>query len=318
MAYTTEMPQPVTLPPRYFWRRLEAFTIDFIIFQAVILIIVSHISAAFHLDFRFPGWTSTWCGVTVPDQLAQRIDAGWPLRGNESRETSICEVTQIALGKQRYLQTGAAEDTEHWVWSGMPTFPLDAHNNPVTTPLPAYPILMSGVANTVLVAGAFAYFSANGRRTLGKSLAGLKVQSVDGQNPGIGITFKREFLKFSPSLFFSVTVFVLSLFPLLPTEDFDTLLRMMRDGYTIPDDGGTGYYVMLTVAAMAWWLLPFVAWQGQVFYDRICACKVVSPLEASRPVEADPRQNRPRIYRRLAPIRGSRRRRRRAYLRAPH
>jgi len=271
-----QMPQYATLPSRHFWRRAVACIVDIIIFQAVILIAVYCISTVIPLDFRFAGWSYTQCGVEVPDQLAKRIDAGWPLRTGEVRNNQICEVSQIGSEKQRYLQTGVSRQTDYWVSAQWLAIPVDADGNPVVGTESVYPSVISGILNIALLALAFAYFSANGRRTIGKKLLGLRVQSVDGKNPGLGTEFRREILKFSPYLLFSAADFAFSLFPILPTEDFDALLRMSRDGYTPFTDGTATFNIILGIAALIWWFLPLIFWRGQTFYDRICACKVVS------------------------------------------
>ncbi|EJT05272.1 transmembrane protein [Rhizobium sp. CCGE 510] len=252
-----------------------ACIVDIIIFQAVILIAVYCISTVIPLDFRFAGWSYTQCGVEMPDQLAKRIDAGWPLRSGEVRINQICEVSQIGSEKQKYLQTGVSRQTDYGTSAQWLTIPVDADSNPVVGTEPVYPSLISGIVNIALLALAFAYFSANGRRTIGKKLMGLRVQSVDGKNPGLGTAFRREILKFSPYLLFSTAEFAFSLFPVFPTEDFDALLRMSRDGYTLWDNSDAMFGIILGIAALIWWFLPLIFWQGQTFYDRICACKVV-------------------------------------------
>ncbi|WHO80596.1 RDD family protein [Rhizobium leguminosarum] len=277
MDNTAAAREPITLASSHFWRRFAAFAVDVIIFQAAILITVHYISTVFSLDFRFPRWTSMECTEKVPDQLAKRVDTGWPLKPNEFRTNQICEVRQLGFGKQRYLQV--AVQIEPWDYvtpAQVLTIPLDADNNPVTKTLPAYAGLISGIGNIGLIVLAFACFSANGRRTFGKAVFFLRVQWIDGEGPDFGIALKREILKFGPNLLFSATIFASSLFPIYPTQDFDALLAMFHDGYIPSDKGTTGLYVIWTIAAMVWWLFPFIVWRGQAFYDRVCACDVVS------------------------------------------
>ncbi|MBY2934214.1 RDD family protein [Rhizobium leguminosarum] len=277
MDTTPQMPQNVSLPSRHFWRRFAAYTVDIIIFQAAILIAVYYFSTISPLDFLLHGRTSMECSEAVPDQLAQRIDAGWPLRATEIRTSEICEVSQIDWRKQKYLQINVAiEPWDYVTPAQVLTIPIDANNYPLTKTIPAYSSLMSGIANTALIALAFACFSANSRRTFGKAVFFLRVQSVDGKNPDFGTAFKREILKFSPNLLFSAAVFAISLLPVYPTEDFDALLGMFRSGYTPEDHGTAKSYFIWTIAVVAWWVWPFIVWKGQTFYDRICACKVVS------------------------------------------
>lgn len=271
------MPQSIALPPRYFWRRLAAFAVDIIIFQAAILIAVHYISKTFPEGSHFADKVSMECAVGVPDQLAKRIREGWPLKTNESRTNEICEERQFGLGKQRYLRiTVEMEPWDYVTPTQVLTIPLDADDNPVSKTVPAYSEFISGIANTALIALAFACFSANGRRTLGKAVFFLRVQWIDGEGPDFGIALKREILKFSPNLLFSAAIFAISLFPVHPTQDFDTLLGMFHGGYTPSNNGTIGFYVLWTIAATAWWLVPFMEWRGQTFYHRICACKVVS------------------------------------------
>ncbi|MBA1347842.1 RDD family protein [Rhizobium sp. WYCCWR 11146] len=276
MDTTQEMPQSIALPSRYFWRRLAALAVDIVIFQAAILIAVHYISTAFPAGYHFPGWPSMECTEGVPDQLAKRIDAGWPLKTNEFRTNKICEVRQFGFGKQRYLQTIVLIEPWDYVTSAQElTVPLDADDNPVIKTIPAYPGLISGTANTMLIVLAFASFSANGRRTFGKAVFFLRVQSNDGENPDFGTAFKREILKFSPCLLFSAGVFAMSLLPVYPAQDFDTLLAAFSKGFVPSYDGTPGFYVVWTMAAVTGWLLPLIR-RGKAFYDRICACKVVS------------------------------------------
>lgn len=217
------------------------------------------------------------CTEGVADQLAKRIDVGWPLKTNELRTNEICEERQFGLGKQRYLQiTVEMEPWDYVTPTQVLTIPLDADDNPVDKIVPAYSGFISGIANTALIALAFACFSTNGRRTFGKAVFFLRVQWTDGEGPDFGIALKREILKFSPNLLFSAAIFAISLFPLHPTQDFDALLGMFHGGYTPSNIGTIGLYVLWSIAAAAWWLVPFVEWKGQTFYDRICACEVVS------------------------------------------
>ncbi|ANL34734.1 RDD family protein [Rhizobium phaseoli] len=298
-----QMPQIDILPARHFWRRFAAFAVDIIVFQLIILATVHYVSKVYPLDFRLPGWTTTECSGLLPDQLAKQIEAGWP-----EATSDICEVRQFGGAKQRYLRTGTLSEDDLWLSGKELSIPVDADNNPVTKPMPAYSSLVGGVANTVLIALAFAVFSADGRRTFGKALVFLRVQTAEQEDLDFGTAFKREILKFSPNLLFSVVLFALSLFPAYPTEDFNTLLGMLRGEYAPSDDSISKSYLVWALAVTAWWIWPFIVWEGQTFHDRICACKVVTTLKADRPDEARIKQNRPRIYRRLAPIRRSRRR----------
>ncbi|NYJ15282.1 hypothetical protein GGI64_006387 [Rhizobium leguminosarum] len=277
MDNTAAMQQPISLPSRYFWRRFAAFTLDVLIFQTAILVAVHYVSMVFSLDLGFPGWTSMECTERVPDQLAQRIDTGWPLKPNELRTSEICEMRQLALGKQRYLQISVLiEPWDYVTPAQVLTVPIDADDDPVIGTIPAYSNLASGIGNTVLIALAFACFSANGRRTFGKAVFFLRVRSVGGKYPDLGTTFKREMLKFSPNLLFSAAVFAISLFPAYPKQDFDALLAVFHDGYTPSNDGTIAFYIVGTIAVMVCWLLSFIVWEGQSFHDRICACEVVS------------------------------------------
>ncbi|WP_346659880.1 MULTISPECIES: hypothetical protein [Rhizobium] len=45
MDNTPQMPQNITFPSRYFWRRFAAYIVDVTIFQAAILIAVYYFSA---------------------------------------------------------------------------------------------------------------------------------------------------------------------------------------------------------------------------------------------------------------------------------
>ncbi|MFS2180579.1 hypothetical protein ACCC98_32265 [Rhizobium pisi] len=94
MDYTAEMPQSAALPSRYFWRRFAALVVDIVIFQAAILIAVHYISTTFPEGFSFAD-DAMECREGVPDQLAKRIDANWPLKANEVRTNDICEARQL-------------------------------------------------------------------------------------------------------------------------------------------------------------------------------------------------------------------------------
>ncbi|ANM11033.1 hypothetical protein AMK06_CH02686 [Rhizobium sp. N541] len=190
------MQQPISLPSRYFWRRFVAFALDLFIFQAAILISVHCISTAFSLDLRFARWTSMECTEKVPDQLAKRIETGWPLNPNELRTNEICEVRQFPFGRQRYLRTTVLiEPWDYVTPTQVLTIPVDTDDNPVTRTTPSYSNLISGIDNTVLIALAFACFSAKGRRTFGKAVFFLRVTSVDGKGPDFVTALKREILK---------------------------------------------------------------------------------------------------------------------------
>ncbi|MGO7565016.1 hypothetical protein ACC754_37715, partial [Rhizobium johnstonii] len=78
-----------------------------------------------------------------------------------------------------YLQTCVSHQTDNWTSARWLTIPVDSDGNPAIGTVSVYPIVISGIVNIALLALSFAYFSANGRRTIGKKLLGLRVQSVE-------------------------------------------------------------------------------------------------------------------------------------------
>jgi uncharacterized RDD family membrane protein YckC len=260
-----------TSQPRLFWRRAFAYLIDIAIFEILFSILLSVLALIIPLNVEMPFFQSTRCEQVDSGPLVEKVQSEWPLKPGEKRENQLCHVTRLIGPDSVFFETA--------VISGNPDGGAFS-SRVVSTPLgqngePINPV--SGQVGTfagfLLMPLAFAYFSANGRRTLGKKILSLRVTTIEGGSPNLGKEVKREFLKFLPLIVFAGASLVGAVTSASPDQSFETMIGAMRDGTALTTTPILTSTVFL-IATFLWWALPLVKWRGQMFYDRFCGCEV--------------------------------------------
>ncbi|MBX4868173.1 RDD family protein [Rhizobium bangladeshense] len=254
-----------TLQPRLFWRRAFAFLIDMTIFQ----LLLAAVALVIPLNFGMPLFQSTQCGEVTSGPLVEKVEREWPLKPGETRVNQICQITDF-LGPQSTsfrttVVTGNPEGGSA-SWRSV-SVGLDKNGDPIKgLEDPIGPLV-----GVFLVSLAFALFSANDRRTLGKRILAIRVVTVEGASPHFGKALIRELLKFAPWIAFVMIDSVVAV--TASHQSLEAMIQTMRNG-----DGATTIPVMvgvaLTMLALLWWFLPLIRWRGQMLYDWFAGCRV--------------------------------------------
>ncbi|WP_082928861.1 RDD family protein [Rhizobium bangladeshense] len=254
------------LQPRLFWRRAFAYLIDMTIFEISLAVLALIIP----LNFAMPLFQSTQCEELTSGPLVEKVERQWPLKPGETRANEICQITEFLGTSSSLFRSTVLTGNSNGgpvSWRSV-SVPLDQNGAPVDGI--ADPI--GPLVGVVLVSLAFAYFSANGRRTLGKKILSIRVVTVDGASPHFGKAFKRELLKFLP---FIALVGIDSVVAVTASwQNLDSMIQIARDGTVATSIYALAGGFFATLALLLWWFLPLISWRGQMFYDRLTGCEV--------------------------------------------
>ncbi|MGG6897216.1 MULTISPECIES: RDD family protein [Rhizobium] len=275
MSFAASDHQTASLPPRHFWRRLGACLIDIIIFRIALIIIFLAISAVTSWDVALPYLRNQRCEAITSGPLIPKVETDWPLQPGETRTNKLCQVSWLGSKGYKIFVSSVASQQGTTNWTHSVYLPVDDNGNPLDTDVADRP--SSNVALLILPF-AFAYLSANGRRTLGKRLLSLRVKTTDNGTLPLGLAIKRELFKFLPVILPAILGLIsLVLPPSMPT--IEQLIQQVRDPNLFTAGGMLSLIGVLTpllfVFAAIWWLYPLIVWHGQTFYDRFCDTKVV-------------------------------------------
>jgi uncharacterized RDD family membrane protein YckC len=128
------------------------------------------------------------------------------------------------------------------------------------------------------IPAAFAFFSANGRQTLGKKSMRLRVKRIDDQDPLLPQALAREYWKFLPNLVLGVAMAMIVLIYR------DTLMDYVERAVTNVDFAMFFRLIivipLIQFSVLLWWLVPFIFWRGQTWHDMLAGTKVVSVEQA--------------------------------------
>jgi uncharacterized RDD family membrane protein YckC len=260
-----------TAQPRLFWRRVFAYLIDMAVFEVLFSMLLSVVALVIPLNVGMPLFQSTRCEQVDSGPLVEKVENEWPLKPGEKRQNQICHVTRLIGQDTVFFETAVISgNPDGGAFSSRSvSTPLGQNGepiNPVSSP-------MGTLAGFLLIPLAFAYFSANGRRTLGKKILSLRVTTIEGGSPNLSMEVKREFLKFLPVILFAGASLVGAAIAATPDQSFETMIRAMRDGTAATTTPILASAVIL-IGTFLWWALPLVKWRGQMFYDRFCGCEV--------------------------------------------
>ncbi|WP_195909546.1 RDD family protein [Rhizobium tubonense] len=265
--------QDVTGLPRYFWRRALAYVIDVTAIQIVFTVLFYALALATPWNIGFSPFNSIACEQAATGPLVDKVEAQWPLKPGEKRLNQICRVSQFdGHPPNGYFTTSVVTTSGASTYTRSVSTQIDQNGNAIDATGAGQ---LSSLMPLLIIPLAFAFFTANGRRTLGKRIMSLRVATIDSHLPTLkGATF-REVLKFLPliALVFVIVVFFLLQSPMV--ANFDHMVAAMRDGTAVPLGTAPWIYGAILVAGFTWWLLPLAVWRGQTFYDRFSGCKVL-------------------------------------------
>ncbi|MEA3535812.1 RDD family protein [Rhizobium sp. CC-YZS058] len=274
-------------PERHFFRRGLAFLIDGFVLNIAAQLILSVLTIITPLFFggeNLPP-SSTNCPPELLNELNKRMDQEAPLQGSEMPRTFAC-ATNEPLDQP---SATPSPQTQNGLGRAGESNSVQIDESGRASPEAAQPnsIVVGSVFLLVLGTLAFAalvILSANGRRTPGKRLMRLRILQLDGTPPGIRRNAKREILKFAP--FIASTLYMLIMTAAIAWDgDYWFQLRMMQAFW---DAGPTIVppillpAVVLFIVGHIWWLLPFLFWRGQTFYDRIAGCVLIKAPEPGK------------------------------------
>ncbi|MEB3046649.1 RDD family protein [Rhizobium mulingense] len=256
-----------TLQPRLFWRRVFAYLIDMTFLE----FLLASVALIIPLNFGIPLFESTQCGEAASGPLVEKVEREWPLKLGETRVNQICRSTQYWGQESTFFQTTVITGNsggQSVSWRVL-SVALDENGE-----------LAHGTADLIgplvgvfLVLLAFAFLTANGRRTPSKWISSIRVVTTEGASPHLSEALKRELLKFSPWIAFVASDSIVA--AIASNQSLDDMIRAARDG-TAAAITPILIGASLFIPALLWWLLPLIRWRGQMFYDRFAGCEVRS------------------------------------------
>lgn len=262
--------------PRHFWRRAFAFLLDAALATLVVSLVFGAVRAATGVDLGTPSlanFTQSQCDAAPADHAqAIRIGQMWPLAAGETRQNIVCQITvngrkQPLLFVSRVIRKDGVRTVTREV-----RYPVDEKGQAIAID---YPMDWSSIAYLLI----FIALTAQGRRTPGKTLMGLRVLTEGGARLDWPTAFKRESLKFLPLLaFFAVGAWLAFYPPALMTDSAASIMAI-RDGsaFTSPY---MVFSILLGIGTFVWWFGPFIVWRGRTWYDALAGTKVVRGARA--------------------------------------
>lgn len=279
-------------PPRHFWRRSLAFIIDIIVFYVAIFAVIFVITLLSPWNIGLGVLTYTECQPAPPSQLTAQVDKEWPLDYGLVRNNILCRKTYLYDKTSYVFRSETAKPKGLYTWSKWFVIATDENGSALASSDVVSMLLTQGLVTQLpaLVAmGLFVYLSAWGRRTPGKRLMGLRIMTVDGIPPALHRTARRELLKFAPLILFAIANLLLTLRTFLQSDYISAMIAQSREMTATNLPLAIAVPIILGIAQLIWWLLPFLAWRGQTYYDRITDCTVrraQEPVAGSRPAVA--------------------------------
>ena len=259
--------------PRYFWRRILAFTIDVILYQLAVTVVFSMLNFVSPWNLGSSLSQYNQCHSATSGPLVDKVNALWPLQAGEDRINMICQTVQFGRRGNDIFSTTVVKKSGATTYRRSVSTSIDADGNAIDTDI--WPNRVADFVTILLLPFVLALLSANRRRTPGKMAMSLKVVASNGKGPLLSQEVKRELLKLLPVFVSIVAASVVYSLQPKPLGNFDSLLIAMRDAsmhsltYLLP------FFGLVAVVAAVWWLLPFVRWRGRTFYDALIGCKVI-------------------------------------------
>jgi len=231
--------------PSFFWPRLVAFAVDYILASAIsLLILIPFTGDTDRLRLGPALLGSSDCDpiTSAPATLLAVIAPSQPAAG------LLCSnrVLWIANGQTITLVYDVTR-TEHTSSQKSITIPVDALGNPIT------PLMPQGAITCAILTLGSAIFLSHSGQTPGKRLLRLRVHT-----PSLPKAILRETLKLLPYLLIAAATLA---FGLYGPRSYDLLHLLTLKMLLI---GGLAW----TLALIGLYLLPILRWRGATLYDR--------------------------------------------------
>jgi hypothetical protein len=206
--------------------------------------------------------------------LVDKVERRWPLNPGERRANQICSIDRLnGHPVEKYFTTSVFTTSGKLTTSRYASTQINTDGNAIETSI-AVP--MSSFLPLLVIPLTFAFFSASGRRTVGKKVMSLRVITLENIPLALRNATCREILKVLPIVVLALVGVTFLLLKSPDLTNFDQNLVAARDMTTMQIQtiawicGGIG------IAGLVWWLFPLIFWRGQTFYDRLSGCKVIS------------------------------------------
>jgi uncharacterized RDD family membrane protein YckC len=266
--------QPVA--KRYFWRRDFAFFLDLLLIAAIAGLLMIPVSALFGVDLGASNLIKRSTCVPAPQNwpIFQEIQKEWPLQPGQTRTNEHCHISIWGVQEYDLFFTRTMWSSKQEGNSAAVTYSsnrsmgimVDKAGNPIS--LAAYPDF-----SILLMLAIFAFFTANGRRSPGKAMLGLRVTTLTGEPFGWPKAIVREGLKLLPFLgFFFIQLYQWLMMVFRPVSIADMIKIVTSDQFFV------GLFAW-PLFALIWWFGPFLIWRGQTWYDWLASTKVIGPVE---------------------------------------
>lgn len=256
-------------PKRYFWRRLAAFVVDFVLAYVVAVVALTAIDVVTGGDFYY--WTGpiirSACGEAPPSTLIDEINLDRPLAPGWSRSYIVCQHLPVG-GKTRQVLTVKDVRKDGWLtktsWLALP---VSIMGDRLDTGLKLDPTVL--VAYVLMVSWAWRYGVSPGKRWLK-----LGIRPIDRVSGIETWRLRRELLRLGPLILLSLPDVVWSLvgwWLLKSLSEFIRLADLMTDYISV-------FVIISTVFGFGvtiYYVFPFLRWRGQTFYDRLAGTMVM-------------------------------------------
>jgi hypothetical protein len=263
-------------PKRYFWRRLVAFAIDFVLAYAAAVIILTAVDAV--TGGRFYYWDGfiarTACAEVPSSALLDEINLTHPVAPGWNRASAVCLRLPVG-GKAQYVLS-----VNDWTSDGRASrtasiaMPVTATADQLDRGLRLDPTAF--LAYAIMLAWAWRFGRSPGKRWLG-----LVVQPVAAAAGADARRLRREWLRLGPLALFSLGELVIALVGWWFLDSVAGYLRLLR---FIGDDLIPLIVVSfaLVLPALVYYVFPFVRWRGQTFYDQLAGTMVTRGIETPK------------------------------------
>jgi len=241
--------------PRYFWRRVIAMLIDFILLSQLALYLMVPFADGDTVRLSGGIYPSITCR-TVP--LEPESQAYFAERGVVAENGSLCTSYQNGYYAGSNLLVSSDTNSEGNIAENATTLSvaLDRQGQEVT---PVFPV--SYAAPIMVLLGIILMTWLWNGQTFGKKVTRVQVLTVEDHIPGPIQIVRREVLKFAPS----ILVFLLGIF--LPEYALEQVVPNLRNGEDIALV--LGFLGVSTFVYILWWVAPLIWWNGSMPYDRI-------------------------------------------------
>lgn len=265
-------------PPRLFWRRVFAFAVDIFLFNIAVYAVLLAVTMLSPWNIGFGAIDYTECRIAPPSPLVTQVDRDWPLEFGLERTNTLCSKTALFDGTRYVFKSTTAKTKGLYTWSKWVAIESDVNGAALGPAEMRSALLVQILASGLLLSagiGLFIYFSASGRRSPGKRLFALRVLTPYGISPGLHRATRRELLKFAPWILGSIISILTTVRAFLSPDSFGNLIAQARDMSTTNWPLSIVIVIVFGIGQLLWWLLPFLFWRGQTYYDRIVGCTVL-------------------------------------------